>query len=584
MKGLFDLFFRNNYNLYLFIFFFGVFFLECIFLYNKELKVEVSKRLVLSLGAISALVSSITIFSTDFIEHVYFARFRPKNIACILEAYETAWSNPDKKYIESVRSIHPHCSQSFEVSAIYQTLLLFAFFVVGWLLCSACLKVTGNIKIFLAFPVGISIAAMTGLCLHICGIPINRITLLLCFVLLIGIILFRIKKKAIVICKKDLVKQGVLALVISAFVSLANLYYLSPDGIIKTYVGFQLANFNPSRSEFLYEVEYGVVEPILNCIGLKFSVDFLYGIYILMPICCIGLLLTAVKALVTDKKIGFLFAGIGAILVATNHDILFCGTFVLSNGMMSCFFLALVIILIFQIRGEKATWMLAVISMAMITIRIESSCYICLVIALFCGIKKFREECSYVALVLGGEMILWQIYMFIFAPRDLMFWTSARGAIVVVAAIITMLIPYILRIRVSFIAFICRNYYKIAILAFLVAGLGIFVIVPKTYFDVAHVFLAHFATATDSNSLALWGFALLMLPVLVYDKKKESGLLIAFTIDYLLATFIIYACRTNDPIHLEMNDSCRRAITQIMPTAMFAIAYILGEMNFDTKE
>lgn len=584
MKGLFDLLFYDNYNMYHFFLILGLFILECFYLYNKELKVEVSEKLVLSTGGVSFLISIITILQTQFTNHDYLARFRPKEVSCLLEAYETTWSSPDSKYIEMIKAVHPVCSKSYGVSCLYQIVLLMVFFSLGWIMCQLCMKEKRAFIGFLSYPIGLCIASMIGLLYHIVGVPIDRLSLIIGYFVFMGIAICLKKRKQIEFEIKEIFVQWIIALVVSVTSVFFSLFYMSPDGVVKTFVGFELAENGLTRAEFLYKVEHGIVEPIINCIGWKFSVDFVYGMYILMTICCIGILLTFIGQSAKNKRIGVLFSAIGAILLITNHDVLFCGTYILSNSLMACFVLALVILLIRLLEGDNLEWIIAFLSMAIITIRIEASCYICLLMALFCGIEEFRQKHRKIVFIVGMEMILWQVYMLLFAPRDLMFWNPGRGIIVIGISVITMLIPYFLNSDVKIVGWICANYYELSIIVFVFLGMAMFFMIPNTYFDVAQVFLAHFASAPESNSLALWGFVLLMLPIILGDKRNMPRLLVAFVFDYLMATFFIYACRTNNPIHLGMNDSCRRTIMQIMPTAMFVIAYVIGDMKFDREQ
>lgn len=570
IQGIMDLLFENNFNMYLFIFWMGLFIAESYYFYTKR-RNGIERSEGIFAVWISTIFAIVMLANSTFTEYTYKAFFKPKKDICLLKAYENSWCNPDAFFVENVKKAH--MSGRIE-SESYQVLFLLFVFLFGWMICYVASDKNNLLNCFMAYPVGIAFASSLGLFFFLTGIPINKLTIIIAVMLLFLSLATLMKKKNITLNRNVMVKTFLFALLIACFAVWSKIYYISPDSIIKTFGGVQFAVEKLSRAQAIKEVEYGLVEPLIHCLGWNFSIDFVYGMYIIMPISCAGILFSLLfqkkKEMGTKNDMGFFIGFIGIIVLMTNSDFLKVGIWILSNGMMACFYLILLVALKLSVsdRGNYLN-VISFVSMAMIISRIEASVYICLLFILICGIEGYNKIRVKYSVVVAAEIMVWQVYLLIYAPRGMEYWTPLRSIITITGSLAVLIAPYVVMTINKNCLWLYNHFFVLSVLFFVLLASALFVIGPKTTFQTASVFLGHFATSIESNSVAIWGYITLMMPLLLVKKDKFIDFLAAFVLNYLILTFVIFTFRKGNMIHEEISDSCRRMIVQIMPTCIF---------------
>ena len=102
------------------------------------------------------------------------------------------------------------------------------------------------------------------------------------------------------------------------------------------------------------------------------------------------------------------------------------------------------------------------------------------------------------------------------------------------------------------------------------------------------VYIAHFSNSVKNgtNSAALWIFVFLLSPVIINMRKRENEYAITIVLGYIIFLFAIFLFRSDGslggglPLSLnKVGDSGRRLIMQVMPTAVWLLAYCVGKAD-----
>lgn len=467
-----------------------------------------------------------------------------------------------------------------------QTAVLTSFFVLGYLIMLLSFKGKNKwLSFFMSFPMGISLAGTMGVLFIYLGLPFRKITILATFFVLIVLEMFLVIRKKELLHKKTVVVHGLCAVALNWLVSYLMIYSKMGDSFYKIGYGIFMAEFLPSRTEICDYMDYGLLDPIIHAIGWKFHADFVYGLYFMMAICIMGILATSMVYLfeINQNKILLIFMLICQMILVTNDDYLGISTWVLTNGIVACLYLIVFVVAVLAIKNQvRPTFLIAIVAMSSIVARVEGTCYMYLILVVLCGIKEYRERYWMINVIVGAEAIIWQLYLGMFLDTT-SFLTPEKSFIAIAGGVVTIMAPFFLKIRGSLFDWIRSNYYKLCVGAFALISLVFVMGGTEMGYSTAKIFFRHFGASDCSNSAGIWGFSLLMLPLLLKHRNKMSKMMIAYIITSLLMTYVIFAVRTGDPIHEMYYDSCRRVLSQIMPTMMFVIMYIFYSITYDNR-
>lgn len=459
---------------------------------------------------------------------------------------------------------------------INQVILLMIIFLLGLGVCLISFKGRNNWLIFfMAFPIGVAMVCSVFIVSIIAGLPFRKITISIIFILMLSIIAVIIRMRHIEIKKELLLKQlGVFSL-LSVFFVYMKFFYMTADSFAKTINGVRLAEFNMSKKAIIGGfMEYGMLEPIINGIGWKFHVDFMYALYILMPVCSLGIIGYGMMRSRKSNPLLGVITFVCCIFLVTNYDFVVVGTWILSNGTMATMFLTLVLVIFLKINeDERANFIIAMISLCVGVTRLEGGCYLCLIGALICGVNKVIDKHTNMNLFMGIPLLIWQISLWFLNREDEIFWNRNQSIIVMAGSLLIMVWPYILRINIKLMRLLNRYYYEVFLIALGVSCCLMYYFGPELSKNTAAIILRHFATSYESNSGGLWGFYFLMVPICFIDKTKEKAFSLSLVVDYILLSYLIFSVREGFPIHFGPGDSCRRVIQQIIPLAMFLTVY-----------
>lgn len=466
-----------------------------------------------------------------------------------------------------------------------QTLLLVCFFVVGWFTLQLAFNGKHEwLSFFMSFPVGVSLAGALGVLFIVIGIPFRKKTILTMFFLVLLVEVFLFIKKKIKLTKQSVLRQSIVSIALNLLVSYLMIFSKQGDSFYKTGYGIFLAEFLPDKTEILSYMDFGLLEPIIHAIGWKFHTDFLYGFYLLMGICTVGILIFSIGYLFEVYKIrNFQIVMLICIMILiTNVDYLGISVWVLTNGSMACLYLLILVSAIFALKDQmNPAFVVAISAISCIVARVEGTCYLCLVLVILCGLKKYREKFWLLNVMVGIEAILWQLFVNKYLESST-FLTTEKSIIAILGGMVTIAVPFVMRTKGRLFDFIRTHYYKLCITAFVFLSFVFVMGGTEMGYSTAKIFVRHFGASDCSNSAAFWGFSVLMLPLLLKNRKKESRMLVSYVIIYLLMTYTIFSIRTNDPIHEMYYDSCRRVISQVMPTVMFVVMYVLFSIILET--
>ena len=467
----------------------------------------------------------------------------------------------------------------------YQLIVLVVMFLSGYLFCKVIFGERYDfLAAFMAVPVSTAVYCTLTIIAILIGIPINTIYTSLCVIAMIGIsIYFLVQKKEVFDLRHFIICLTVATAVIFFFVY-SKLWILATDGYAKTFYGVMLSSYSLDKQEILSFMPFGMFDPIINNIGWNFHVDFLYALYPIWRICGIGVITYLYFSFVERTKYNVALYIVAIFFFITNIDILFNTFFVLSNGMVGCMTLLLIVAVLFKIKlGKKTDVIIYSMVMGIITTRVEGTCYVCLLMALFCGMVSYRENLKKINFLVSLEMIFWQGGLMLFSEENSIFWNQKKGVMLIGAAIALMALPYIMGTTASLVNFIRKYYYVISIILLFTVCIVLLMWGPEMAYPTAQIFAKHFATSYVSNSGAFWSFVVFTIPLIQTRKSETAKLILAIIIDYLLLTYMIFCFRTGVPIHTCENDSCRRVIQQIMPIVLLATLYISSEKKINKE-
>lgn len=462
---------------------------------------------------------------------------------------------------------------------IYQVIILFFMFIIGFLISKVIFGGDDDyLSACMAIPVFSSVYSTLTIVSILLGLQINRLFTILVVLLILCIAVWMMIKTKTRFDIKRTVVCGVAAILIITILVNCKMWIMATDGYVKTYNAVLMAEYSLSRTELLSFIPWGMFDSIINNIAWIFNVDFLYAIYPIWRISSLGIVVCLQKKYMKKTKFTMSFLVAAFLLLITNMDIILHTFFIMTNGMIGCMILLLIVAIILRVEKGYCTDIIIYSTlMVIITSRVEGACYICLIFALFCGLKSYRKSCKVVNTVSAIEILVWEGGLMLFCDENSVFWDPKKGTMLMLAGFALIVLPYVLEIPIKALDYIKKYYYWISVGLLSVCSLFILFFGPESAYSTAQNYAKHFATSFISNSGAFWGFALLMVPFAFIKKTKKKGLVLAIVVDYLLLTYMIFSFRQDGPVHIWVNDSCRRVLQQIMPTTLFAIIYFVCE-------
>lgn len=458
-----------------------------------------------------------------------------------------------------------------------QIVACFVIFSVGFIIARC--KLNGKNEIFaasLAPIVGAAVIVAMTILFIVFRIPYHWSTVGIFLVALTAFFIWYSIRNRLSI-KKGTVTSTLIGLVLIVLSTLMKFYKLAGDARWQQLYAVDLVEHKHLMEEFYQVATYGFLGTGLHAFGNLFGNDMLYAYFLLIGLSAILMLFLGTLILVErddNRRIVFLFLGLGTFFLLTNFDYLFYLSWILSNCSVGVCILAIVALTYLNLKKETdVTLLIALLSMVVITTRIEGVCYVALLMSV-----PFNREGALkkVNFAVGFEIVVWQIVQFILTTgvgQD--GWTPVKGIGLLLVGIIVMAEPYLLKIKL---VDGLVKYYRIAYVVILLCVIGIgFIYDPTMASDNFTVFLSHFTVSKNSNSLALWAFLLLLLPLAVRNCVREKDNLLIVVLCYILMVFGISIFRTGNPLHTGTGDSFRRVLCQIMPLAMWLVTYYAGK-------
>lgn len=462
---------------------------------------------------------------------------------------------------------------------IYQVVIIAILFVIGLMINLLVYRGDNySLSAFMAIPTSVAIYCMVGIIAIMLGIPINKAYVFILLGLFIAVIAICYVRAKTSLSIKKLSVSIVSGVAVIAYFVYQKIWFFATDSLEKTLNAALITEGALNKKQYLEFISFGMLEPIIHNLGWKFHVDFLYALCPLMMICSVGVIIFGIRKLYGKSTWRNAVIACSVFFFLTNMDILINGFYILSNGMVGCLTLIMILGILLKIKEGLSTEIIVLpIIMTIITTRVEGTCYICLILALFCGCKAYREKCKTINSLAALEIMFWQVGLMLFCTENSIFWSMGKGLMLAAAGVAVLVLPYILNSPLKIFDYLKKYYYRISVISLFLVAVLLWLFGPEMSRIILPTFVQHFSRSYLSNSGALWSFIVLMLPLIVINKKKTTGLLVAIVADYLLLTYLIFCFRKGVPIHNWTNDSCRRVIQQIIPTAMFMVSYILCE-------
>lgn len=518
-----------------------------------------------------------------------------KYIFCSEELFERVMdsSNEDALYTGSTSDMY-ELAESIPHQEMKQIAVMLMLLLVG---CAISLPLWGDkypyLSYFLGLPVGAAVWCMCGMVFLILNIPYNLFSMLGCIVLLGSVWLFR--KRAII---KSLDWQTflnfiILAVAVTVFFAYYKVCNTSSDSLMKCAYGYRLARFGTLRGILEEAAPYGMLEPIIMSIGFLANCDMLYVFYPLMGICGIGIMVSGLHY-INDKKddyISSVILGMGILFLFTNFDFVFSVVVMLAQGPTAVYTLILIMFIVVKKRIDISGFeCITVIAAAMIILtRVEGAVYVLFFLAVSLGIESEILKMRWLNIGVAGIILVWNVFqMFEIGNNgEAMFWTPERGIILIAGGGLLLLLTWLMSRPWTLVSFAKKHYFLLIICA---VCMGTVVVAVLWTREIASInlpfFLSHFSNNERMNdrinSGGFWSFILLLCPIMMSTKSRLAQYSVTIIGGFLLLIYFVCLFRPDVPLHYGYFDSARRTIVQIMPTAVWLLAYIAGIENEKT--
>ena len=443
------------------------------------------------------------------------------------------------------------------------------------------------LSLFLSLPVGAAIWCACGTVFIICRISYNLVTMLLAMALGIGVWLCRKREALKGIDWQAVFNFVLLSVFVAVFFAYMKMSYASSDSLMKCAYGLRLARFGSLREILGEAAPYGILEPMIMSIGYLIKCDALYIFYPLMAICGVGIMCTGMYYShgKKDNYFSFLVLGAGLTFLFTNFDYVLSTILMLAHGPVAVYTLILVMVIVMERRDTVPgfVWIASLAAAMVLLTRIEGAIYVLFFLALSLGIESETLKMNRVNIAVAGVIVVWNVYQMIVigADADPLFWTPDRGFLLVAGAIFLLLLTWLMSMRWRLLDFVKRHYFLIALGAIC---LCIGALAVTTAREIASLnlpyFLSHFSNNERMNdrinSGAIWTYILLLSPIVLHGKNRLAKWSVALIWGHNLLIYFICLFRVDVPLHYGYFDSGRRTLVQIMPAAVWMLAYCAG--------
>ncbi len=443
------------------------------------------------------------------------------------------------------------------------------------------------LSFFLSLPVGVEVWCACGMILMMLGIPYSLFTMLPVLALGMGGWLYMRRKELKAVDWQaffDFILLAVFTVVLFAYLKIC---YTSADSIMKCVYGHRLARFG-SLNEILGEAApYGILEPMIMSIGYLIKCDAIYVFYPLMAVCGVGIMCTGLHYMYgkRDNDLSVFALGAGLIFLLTNFDYVMSAIVMLAHGPIAVYTLILIMLIVMKrkmaVPGFEVITSLAA-AMILIT-RVEGAIYVLFFLALSIGIENESLKMYKVNMAVACVIVVWNVFqmMVIGFGSNPMFWTPGRGALLIGGAVFLLALTWLMERHWKIVEFIKLHYFLIAPCAIcLVIG----VLAVSVAREIASInlpfFLSHFSNNEGMNDRinagGLWSLLLLLSPIVVSTKKRLAQYSVSLIVGFILLIYFVCLFRADVPLHYGYFDSGRRTLVQIMPTAVWLLAYSAG--------
>lgn len=450
-------------------------------------------------------------------------------------------------------------------------------FTLGFLITRAAFKGENELlAASLAAPVGAATLVVMTLLFIIFHIPYNGVSVGLFLLVTAALFIWYSLKTKLSVNKYTVIAEtlGIMFVVTATFLKF---YKLAGDARWQMLYARDLVTYHYLQEAFYQVATYGFLGTSLHAFGILLGGDMFYAYFTIIGISAIFIIIAANLVLVKDEKekwLSFVFLGIGLFFLISNFDYLYYLEWLLSNCAVGVCILGIAVLTHLNLcKGKDVTLLISILSLVVITTRIEGVCYVVLLLSVPFVRKGSLKKTN---IIVGCEIIIWQIIQFILTTgvgQD--GWTPTTGIALVMAGAILIAEPFLNRIR--FVEKVMKHYsfiYLILLLAIIIFG---FLYDSNMASDNFTVFVSHFSVSKNSNSLAFWGFILVLLPLAVSNAIYERNSFLLIFGFYVLMVFGISIFRTGNPLHTGTSDSFRRVLSQIMPLAIWLVSDNAGK-------
>lgn len=520
-----------------------------------------------------------------------------KHIFCSAELLENATDDSGSEndsYFEENRDTFGIIGEMAENSPYRETkqilVMLLLFFIGG----AVSIPLLGEkypwLSFFMSLPIGAAVWCVCGIVFMMLHIPYRMLTMLTVMALGLGIWLYVQRQKLKTIDWQAFINFILPAVFAVVFFAYMKICYTSSDSLMKSAYGYRLARFGSLRGILGDAAPYGILEPMIMSIGYLAGCDTLYVFYPLIGICGVGIMCAGLYYIngKKDNYYSIMVLGAGLLLLFTNFDYVMSMVMMLAHGPTAVYTLIFIMSIVMKRRGNMPgfEWIVSLAATMVLMTRIEGAIYVLFFLALSLGIENESLKMYKVNTAVSGVIIVWNVFQMveIGADADPLFWTPDRGMLLIAGAVFLLILTALMGRRWAVVNYVKRHYFLIAMgaLCLCIGALAVF-----GFREIASTnlpfFLSHFSNNKEMNarinSGALWTFVLLISTIAICAKKRLAGYSVSLIMGYILFIYFICLFRADVPLHYGYFDSGRRTLVQIMPTAIWMLAYSMGDQE-----
>jgi len=444
------------------------------------------------------------------------------------------------------------------------------------------------LSFFLSLPMGAAAWCVCCVVFMILHIPYRLLTMLMVMVLGIGVLLYRERQKLKTIDWRAIVNFLLPAVFVTVFFACMKMCYTGTDSLMKCAYGYRLACFGDLRGILGDAAPYGILEPVIMSIGYLVKCDALYVFYPLMAICSVGIMCSGLYYIngKSDNYLSILALGAGVFFLCTNFDYLLSGIMMAAHGPTAVYTLILIMFIVMKRRISVPgfEWIASLAATIVLLTRIEGAIYVLFFLALSLNIENESLKMRKVNFVTAGVILVWNVYQMIEvgSGADPMFWTPGRGIMLITGAVFLLVLTWLMGRQWRLVSFVKEHYFLIAsgMICLCIGVLAVSIAREIASINLP-VFLSHFSNNEEMNDRinagGFWTFLLLLSPIAISTKNKVAKYSVSLIFGYILLIYFVCLFRTGAPLHYGYGDSGRRTLVQIMPAAIWLLAYSVGD-------